>query len=84
MNGPRTGLTANGGFRKTANSEQYAFKVINIGGMCQSHLYVPNFLLPAGGALTITGFGMQMSSGQHIYQTYEVWCRLSMFELYKA
>ncbi len=32
------GLTANGGFRKTANGEQYAFKVINIGGICQSHL----------------------------------------------
>ncbi len=29
------GLTANGGFRKTANGEQYAFKVINIGGICQ-------------------------------------------------
>ncbi len=50
------GLTANAGFRKTANVEQYAFKVINIGGICQSHLYVPNFLLPAGGAMTITGY----------------------------
>ncbi len=50
------GLTANGGFRKTANGEQYAFKVINIGGICQIHLYVPNFLLPAGGAMTITGY----------------------------
>ncbi len=50
------GLTANGGFRKTANVEQYAFKVIKIGGICQSHLYVPNFLLPAGGAMTITGY----------------------------
>ncbi len=48
------GLTANGGFRKTANGEQYAFQVINTGGICQSHLYLPNFLLPAGGAMTIT------------------------------
>ncbi len=36
---------APGGFRKTANLGQYAFKVVNIGGICQSHLYVPNFLL---------------------------------------
>ncbi len=42
--------------RKTANGQQYAFKVVNIGGICQSHLYVPNFLLPAGGAMTITEY----------------------------
>ncbi len=52
MNGTsHPGSTANGGFRRTANGEQYAFKVINIEGICQSHLYVPNFLLPAGGAM---------------------------------
>ncbi len=50
------GLTANGGFRKTGNVEEYAFKEENIEGICQSHLYVPNFLLPAGGAMTITGY----------------------------
>ncbi len=50
------GLTANGGFRKSMNGEQYAFQVINTGGICQSHLYLPNFLLPAGGAMTITGY----------------------------
>ncbi len=33
-----------------------AFQVINTGGICQSHLYLPNFLLPAGGAMTITGY----------------------------
>ncbi len=38
------------------NGEQYAFQVINTGGVCQSHLYLPNFLLPAGGAMTITGY----------------------------
>ncbi len=38
---------------------------------------MPNFLLPAGGALTIMDIGMQMSSGA-LYQTYEVWCRLSI------
>ncbi len=36
------------------NSGQYALKIVNIGGICQSHLYVPNFLLPAGGAMPIT------------------------------
>ncbi len=50
------GLTAKSGFRKSMNSEQYAFQVINTGGICQSHLYLPNFLLPAGGAMTITGY----------------------------
>ncbi len=30
------GLTANGGFRKSMNGEQYAFQVINTGGICQS------------------------------------------------
>ncbi len=33
---------------------QYAFKAINIEEMCQRHLYVPNFLLSVGGAMTIT------------------------------
>ncbi len=41
-----------GGFRKTGNDEQYAFKNVNI-EECVSHLYVPN-LLPAGGAMSIT------------------------------
>ncbi len=41
-----------GGFRKTGNGEQYAFKNVNI-EECVSHLYVPN-LLPAGGAMSIT------------------------------
>ncbi len=50
------GLTANGGFRKSMNGEQYAFQVINTGGNRQKSLYLPNFLLPAGGAMTITGY----------------------------
>ncbi len=50
------GLTTNGGFRKTGNGEQYAFKEENIEGIYQNHLYVPNFLLPAGGAMTISGY----------------------------
>ncbi len=41
-----------GGFRKTGNGEQYAFKKVNI-EECVSHLYVSN-LLPAGGAMSIT------------------------------
>ncbi len=60
------------------NGEQYAFQVINTGGICQSHLYLPNFLLPAGGAMTITDIGLKMSSGQHFNQTYEVWCKLNI------
>ncbi len=31
---------------------------VNIGGICQSHLYVPNFLLPAGGAMPILNIDM--------------------------
>ncbi len=54
--GPRTRAHANGGFRKTGNGEQYAFKEENIEGIYQNHLYVPNFLLPAGGAMTISGY----------------------------
>ncbi len=50
------GLTANGGFRKTGNGEQYVFKEENIEGIYQNHLYVPNFLLPADGAMTISGY----------------------------
>lgn len=42
------------GFKETGNSEQYAFKEANIKGMGQSNLYVPNFLMPAGGAMSIT------------------------------
>ncbi len=56
MNGPSHPGSRHGGFRKSMNSEQYAFQVINTGGICQSHLYLPNFLLPAGGAMTITGY----------------------------
>ncbi len=41
-----------GGFRKTGNGEQYAFKKVNI-EECVSQLYVPN-LLPAGGAMSLT------------------------------
>ncbi len=48
------GSPPTGGFRHTANGGQYALKIVNIGGICQSHLYVPNFLLPDGGAVPIT------------------------------
>ncbi len=55
MKGPsHPGSTPTGGFRNTANGGQYALKIVNIGGICQSHLYVPNFLLPAGGTMPIT------------------------------
>ncbi len=50
------GSSPPGGFRETANGGQYAFKVVNIEGTCQSHLFVPNFPLPAGGAMTITQY----------------------------
>uniref|UniRef100_A0A673IXX8 Uncharacterized protein n=1 Tax=Sinocyclocheilus rhinocerous TaxID=307959 RepID=A0A673IXX8_9TELE len=47
MNGPsHPGSPPAGGFSKTVNGEQYGFKVVNIGGICQSHLYVAIFLLP--------------------------------------
>ncbi len=42
--------------QKDRNGEQYAFKEENIEGIYQNHLYVPNFLLPAGGAMTISGY----------------------------
>ncbi len=42
-----------GGFRKTGNGEQYAFKKVNIEECVIVHLYVSN-LLPAGGAMSIT------------------------------
>ena len=58
MNGPsHPGSPSAGGFSKKVNGEKYAFKVVNISGICQSHLYVPIFLLPAGGAMTITEYG---------------------------
>ncbi len=41
-----------GGFRKTGNGEQYAFKKVNI-EECVIVIYVSN-LLPAGGAMSIT------------------------------
>ena len=57
MKGPsHPGSSTPGGFRKTAYSGQYKFKVASIRGIFQSHLYMPVFLLPAGGAMTITGF----------------------------
>ncbi len=46
------GLPPTGGFRKTGNGEQYAFKKANIEEYV-SHLYVPN-LLSAGGTMSIT------------------------------
>ncbi len=52
MEGTSPGSPPTGGFRKTGNSEQYAFKKVNIEEYV-SHLYVPN-LLPAGGAMSIT------------------------------
>ncbi len=57
MKGPsHPGSTPTGSFRNTVNGGQYAHKIVNIGGICQSHLYVPNFLLPAGGAMPISGY----------------------------
>ncbi len=52
MEGTSPGSPPTGGFRKTGNSEQYAFKKV-YRGIYQSNLYVPN-LLPAGGATSIT------------------------------
>ncbi len=42
--------------RVPANGEKYAFKGVNIGKICLSNLHVPNFLLPASGAMTITEY----------------------------
>ncbi len=79
------GLTANGGFRKTGNVEQYAFKEENIEGICQSHLYVPNFLQP-GGAMTITGYWhVDVFRPAHLSNIWSlVQIEHSKFELYKA
>ncbi len=52
MEGTSHGSPPTGGFRKTGNGDQYAFKKVNI-EECVSHLYVSN-LLPAGGAMSIT------------------------------
>ncbi len=60
------------------NGEQYAFQVINTGGICQSHLYLPNFLLPAGGAMTITEYWPLDVFSHDSYQKCEVWCRLDI------
>lgn len=49
-------LTPPGGLKKTVNGGQYVFKWVNIGGLCQSKLCVPQFLLPAGGAMSITDY----------------------------
>ncbi len=54
--GPRTRAHRQRWLQKTGNGEQYAFKEENIEGIYQNHLYVPNFLLPAGGAMTISGY----------------------------
>ncbi len=70
-----------GGFRKTGNGEQYAFKKVNI-EECHSHLYVSN-LLPAGGAMSITEHSCRCLQSS-TFKTYEVWCRLNiMFEFVK-
>ncbi len=53
MEGTSHPAPPSGGFRKTGNGEQYAFKKGKYRGMCHSHLYVSN-LLPAGGAMSIT------------------------------
>ncbi len=45
-----------GGLRKKAYGGQYSIKGVNIGGMCQSRLYVPNFLPPGGDAMTTTEY----------------------------
>ncbi len=60
------GLTA----RWLRNTERWAVCLkVNIGGICQSHLYVPNFLLPAGGAMTITEHDICRCFRPDSYQT---------------
>ncbi len=56
MKGPRTRAHRQRWLQKDRNGEQYAFKEENIEGIYQNHLYVPNFLLPADGAMTISGY----------------------------
>ncbi len=53
MEGTSHGSPPTGGFRKTGNGDQYAFKKVNIEECVIVHLYVSN-LLPAGGAMSIT------------------------------
>lgn len=57
MNGPsHPGSPPTGGFREKANGGHYAFNIVNLGRIYQSHLDVPNFMLPAGGAIPITEY----------------------------
>ncbi len=55
---------------------KYAFKEENIEAIYQNHLYVPNFLLPAGGAMTISGYWHVDIFRKHFNQTYEVWLQI--------
>ncbi len=52
MEGTSPGSPPTGGFRKTGNGKQYAFKKVNIEERVIV-IYVSN-LLPAGGAMSIT------------------------------
>ncbi len=53
MEGTSPGSPPIGGFRKTGNSEQYAFKKVNIEEYVKV-IYMYQNLLPAGGATSIT------------------------------
>jgi len=44
------------GIRKTVNSGRHACKRVNTGELWPSHFKVPRFLLPTGGALTVTEY----------------------------
>ncbi len=53
MEGTSHGSPPTGGFRKTGNGDQYAFKKVNI-EECVIVIYTFSNLLPAGGAMSIT------------------------------
>ncbi len=53
MEGTSPGSPPTGGFRKTGNDEQYAFKKVNIEEYFKV-IYRPMYLLPAGSATSIT------------------------------
>ncbi len=66
------------------NVEQYAFKVIKIGGICQSHLLCAKLPAASWWRYDYNWIWHVDVFRQHIYQTYECWLQIehSMFELY--
>ncbi len=65
-----------GGFRMTGNSEQYAFKKVNIEEYVKS--FISSNLLPAGGAMSITEHWHLDVFKPVLLSTYEIWGRLNI------